>query len=55
MKYFKECVRKTLYGASLEESRQFELEVAENIMATEDAKAGLAAVIRGEQAEFFGR
>lgn len=55
VKYFKECVRKTLYGASIEESRQFELEVAEKIMATEDAKAGLAAVIRGEQAEFFGR
>lgn len=55
VKYFKECVRKTLYGATLEESRDFELEVANKIMATEDAKAGLSAVIRGEQAEFLGR
>ena len=55
VKYFKECVRKAIYGTELEESRRFELEVAEKIMATEDAKAGLAAVIRGEQAEFSGR
>ncbi len=55
VKYFKECVRKALYGAGLEESRNFELEVANKVLATEDAKAGLAAVIRGEQAEFFGR
>jgi len=55
VKYFKECVRKALYGATIEEARVFELEVADKIMKTEDAKAGLAAVIRGEQAEFFGK
>ena len=41
-------------GAELEEARRFETETAERIMATEDSKNGLAAVIRGEQAEFFG-
>ena len=55
VKYFKECVRKALYGATIEEARVFELEVADKIMKTEDAKAGLSAVIRGEQAEFFGK
>jgi enoyl-CoA hydratase len=55
VRYFKDCVRKTLYGANIEEARVFELDVANKIMATEDAKAGLAAVIRGEQAEFFGK
>ena len=50
---FKECVRKAVYH-ELEEARRFETETAERIMATEDSKNGLAAVIRGEQAEFFG-
>ncbi|MBE6929594.1 MAG: enoyl-CoA hydratase/isomerase family protein [Ruminococcaceae bacterium] len=55
VKHFKECVRKALYGATIEEARVFELDVAEKIMKTEDAKAGLSAVIRGEQAEFQGK
>lgn len=51
---FKECVRKAVYH-ELEEARRFETETADRIMATEDSKNGLAAVIRGEQAEFFGK
>jgi len=51
---FKECIRKCLY-TNLDDAREFELHVAEEVMATEDAKAGLAAVIRGEQAAFVGK
>ena len=54
VKYFKECVRKSVY-AQLEEARKFELEVAEIVNSTEDSKNGLLAVIEGKQAEFTGK
>lgn len=55
VKAFKECVRKSIYGAGLEEARRFEMETADAILATEDSRNGLAAVIKGEQAEFYGK
>jgi len=54
VKYFKECVRAAT-APYLEQAREFELKAAEAVFATEDSKAGLAAVIRGEQAEFKGK
>lgn len=54
VKYFKECVRKSVY-AQLEEARRFELEAAEIVNSTEDSKNGLLAVIEGKQAEFTGK
>ena len=54
VRHFKECVRAAVYG-SFDAARETELRVAELIMKTEDSKNGLAAVVRGEQAEFFGR
>ena len=54
VKYFKECVRKSVY-AQLEEARKFELEAAEIVNSTEDSKNGLLAVIEGKQAEFTGK
>lgn len=54
VRYFKECVRKAI-DSNLEEARKFELEAAKIVGATEDSKNGLAAVIRGEQAEFKGK
>ncbi len=52
--YFKKCVNKAIYS-NLESARNFELEAAKIVLNTEDSKAGLAAVIKGEQAEFKGR
>ncbi len=54
VKAFKECVREAIYG-TFQQARAKELEVADFIMKTEDSKNGLAAVIKGEQAEFFGK
>ena len=54
VRYFKECVRKSVY-ANLEEARKFELQAAEIVGATEDSKNGLLAVIEGKQAEFTGK
>jgi len=54
VKYFKECVREAIYN-NLEKARNFEMNAAEKVFATEDSKRGLAAVIRGEQAEFLGK
>lgn len=54
VKYFKECVRKSVY-VQLEEARRFELEAAEIVNSTEDSKNGLLAVIEGKQAEFTGK
>lgn len=54
VKYFKDCVR-TATAPYLDQARAFELQAAEAVFATEDSKAGLAAVIRGEQAEFQGK
>lgn len=54
VKYFKECVRKSVYS-QLEEARKFELEAAEIVNSTEDSKNGLLAVIEGKQAEFTGK
>ena len=54
VKYFKECVRAAT-APYLEQARAFELRAADAVFATEDSKAGLAAVIRGEQAEFQGK
>jgi len=54
VKYFKDCVRAAT-APNLEAARAVELKAAEIVLATEDSKAGLAAVIRGEQAEFKGR
>lgn len=54
VRYFKECVRKAIYG-NLAEAREFELEAAKKVFATEDSKQGLSSLLRGEQAEFSGR
>lgn len=54
VQHFKRCVREAVYS-SFEAARKTELEVADLIMKTEDSKAGLAAVIEGRQAEFYGR
>ena len=54
VRYFKECVRKSVY-ANLDEARKFELQAAEIVGATEDSKNGLLAVIEGKQAEFTGK
>lgn len=54
VKYFKDCVRAAT-APYLDQARAFELQAAEAVFATEDSKAGLAAVIRGEQAEFQGK
>jgi len=54
VRYFKECVRAAT-AAHLDEARAFELHAAEVVLATEDSKAGLAAIMRGEQAEFKGK
>jgi len=54
VEYFKACVRKAT-APLLDEARAFELHAADVVFATNDSKAGLAAVIRGEQAEFEGK
>ena len=54
VRYFKECVR-AVTAPHLKQARIFEQEAAEKVFATEDSRAGLAAVIRGEQAEFLGK
>lgn len=54
VKYFKECVRAAT-APYLAQARDFELQAADAVFATADSKAGLAAVIRGEQAEFQGK
>ena len=54
VRYFKECVR-TAATPELAKAREFELKAAEIVFATEDSRNGLAAVIRGEQAEFKGK
>ncbi|MBQ1467858.1 MAG: hypothetical protein IIZ27_05220 [Solobacterium sp.] len=42
-------------GPGTAKAREFELKAAELVFATEDSRNGLAAVIRGEQAEFKGK
>jgi enoyl-CoA hydratase/carnithine racemase len=54
VRYFKECVRKSTY-VNFEEARAKEVEVARIVMETEDAREGLAAVIRGKKVVFKGR
>ncbi|MBR2668668.1 MAG: hypothetical protein IKE36_02605 [Solobacterium sp.] len=54
VRYFKECVR-TAAAPELAKAREFELKAAELVFATEDSRNGLAAVIRGEKAEFKGK
>ncbi len=54
VRYFKECVRKAIY-VQLEAAREFELEAARIVGATEDSRNGLLAVIEGKQAEFTGK
>ncbi|MGD0804645.1 MAG: enoyl-CoA hydratase/isomerase family protein [Candidatus Bathyarchaeia archaeon] len=53
-RYFKECVRNVLYP-HLAEARVKELEASNLVWATEDAKEGLANVIRGKKTVFKGR
>ncbi len=55
VKAFKDCVRQAVYGDTLDGKRAFEVQVADEIIKTEDSRNGLAAVVRGEQAEFFGK
>ncbi|MGD0804182.1 MAG: enoyl-CoA hydratase-related protein [Candidatus Bathyarchaeia archaeon] len=54
VRYYKECVRNAIY-INLAEARVKEAEVARIVNATEDARLGLAAVIRGESIVFKGR
>jgi len=57
VRYFKECVRKTIYG-DFEEAKKFEQEASEIVYATEDCKRGLLSLIEdGEKptCEFYGR
>jgi len=54
VRYFKECVRAATVP-HLQQARAFELQASEAVLATQDAKDGLAAIIRGEQAEFQGK
>ena len=54
VRYFKECVRKAIYGA-FSEARTYEVETAKIVGATEDSREGLLAVIQGKQAEFKGK
>lgn len=54
VKAFKECVREAVYNG-FDAAHAKEQQVAIDIMKTEDSKKGLAAVIRGEQAEFEGK
>jgi enoyl-CoA hydratase/carnithine racemase len=53
-RYFKECVRNALYP-HLAEARAKELEASNIVWATEDAKEGLANVIRGKKTVFKGK
>ncbi|OGD56182.1 hypothetical protein A3K78_05750 [Candidatus Bathyarchaeota archaeon RBG_13_52_12] len=52
--YFKECVRNVLYP-HLAEAREKELEASKSVWATDDAKEGLANVIKGKTTVFKGR
>jgi enoyl-CoA hydratase/carnithine racemase len=54
VRYFKECVRKAIYG-TFAEARNYEVETAKIVGATEDSREGLLAVIQGKQAEFKGK
>jgi enoyl-CoA hydratase/carnithine racemase len=53
-RYFKVCVRNVLYP-HLAEARAKELEASKMVWVTEDAKEGLANVIRGKKTIFKGR
>ena len=54
IKYFKEIVR-AITAPEMEKLRKIELELSAKVFETEDCKRGLAAVIKGEQAEFIGK
>jgi enoyl-CoA hydratase len=54
VRYFKECVRNSIY-THLEEDRSKELEASRIVWETEDAKEGLANIIRGKKTVFKGR
>ncbi len=54
VKYFKEIVR-AMTAPEMEKLRKIELELSAKVFETEDCKRGLAAVIKGEQAEFTGK
>jgi enoyl-CoA hydratase len=53
-KYFKECVRNTIYS-HLAEARAKELEASNIVWETDDAKQGLSDLIHGKKTEFKGR
>ncbi|MGV2984228.1 enoyl-CoA hydratase/isomerase family protein [Microbacterium sp. AGC85] len=53
VRHYKESIRTSIY-ASFEEGRAQELRASQIVSATEDARRGLEAVTRGEQAEFYG-
>jgi len=54
VRYYKECVRKSIY-VNFEEARAKELEASKIVWETEDARLGLANVIRGKKTAFKGR
>ena len=54
VRYYKECVRNAIYF-SLAEARAKEAEAAKIVNVTEDAREGMAALIRGEKIVFKGR
>lgn len=54
VRYYKECVRNSIY-VNFAEARAKEIEAANIVWNTEDAKEGLAAVIRGKKVVFKGK
>jgi len=54
VRYYKECVRNSIY-VNLAEARKKELEASNIVWETEDAKLGLANVIRGKKVDFKGK
>lgn len=54
VRYYKECVRNAIYF-SLSEARAKEAEAAKIVNVTEDAREGMAALIRGEKIIFKGK
>ena len=54
VRYYKECVRKAS-APNMADARAFEVESANKVFETEDCRNGLAYLIQGKQAEFFGK
>ena len=53
VRYFKECVRKSIY-INLDEALEFEGEATAIVSKAQDAKEGMLAYVKGEQIAFKG-